>query len=388
MNKPYTLYLMWISYFSGKMQAYLRYKEVPHVCVAPKWGEILNLLYPNTGLMKVPVVQTPEGDWLADTTPMIDWFENKYPQGSVIPNDPLQQFFSRLLEDYADEWLWRPALHYRWSYREDAQALSHRFAETFLSDQPMPKAMTAWMARSRQKRIFVDGDGVTAKSRAHVEGIYLDTLERLEAILRLQPYLLGGKPSLADFGFFASMFRHFSQDPTPSRIMLERAPAVFEWVARLWNARHSTAQGEWAEPGTLPPGWLPILNDIGQAYLPYLHANALAFRQGHRHFDFECQGTQYRKLPVVEYRVWCREQLQLHYARIPDNARAAIDTQLQASGCLDPLLKDGGIESGLYSDTSPPLCKPRRVGSFEKVTRYFTGTHWHMPKLSGADKRT
>jgi len=39
-----------------------------------------------------------------------------------------------LVEDYADEWLWRPALHYRWSYATDKHALSRRFAETFLED--------------------------------------------------------------------------------------------------------------------------------------------------------------------------------------------------------------------------------------------------------------
>jgi glutathione S-transferase len=380
MNLPYTLYLMWISYFSGKMQAYLRYKEVPHVCVEPKWREILNVLYPNTGLMKVPVVRTPDGEWLADTTPMIDWFEQRFPAGGVIPDDPFQAFLSRLLEDYADEWLWRPALHYRWSYAEDAQALSHRFAETFLSDQPGPKAITAFLARSRQKRIFVAGDGVTPDTRTHVESIYLDTLDRLETIFRRQPYLLGGKPSLADFGFFASMFRHFSQDPTPSLIMQSRAPAVFEWVARLWNARHSAIQGDWVAAGTLPAGWQPILKDIGEAYLPYLHANAVAFREGRRYFDFAVQGVTYRRLPVVEYRVWCREQLQKHYAVVPENARAAIDDQLRSNGCLEPLLRDGRIESGLYAGLTPPVCQPRQVGMGEKISRYFTGTHWRMPK--------
>jgi hypothetical protein len=29
------------------------------------------------------------------------------------------------LEDDADEWLWRPALHYRWSYRADALLDDH-----------------------------------------------------------------------------------------------------------------------------------------------------------------------------------------------------------------------------------------------------------------------
>jgi glutathione S-transferase len=380
MHQPYTLYLMWISYFSGKMQAYLRYKEVPHECIELKWRGMLNVLFPNTGLMKVPVVRTPEGEWLADTTPMIDWFEQRFPAGPVTPPDPFQAFFSRLVEDYADEWLWRPALHYRWSYAQDAQALSHRFAETFLSDMPGPKAVTAWIARDRQLRHYVRGDGVTPETRAHVEGIYLNTLDRLEAIFRDQPFLLGAKPSLADFGFFASMFRHFSQDPTPSLIMQARAPAVFEWVARLWNTRHSTAKGEWVAPGTLPAGWQVILKDVGEAYLPYLHANAAAFRAGRRRFDLEVQGLCYHNLPVVGYRVWCREQLQKHYAAVPDSARAAVDQQLQASGCLEPLLRDGCIESGLYADVTPPVCKPRRIGPGEKISRYFTGTHWRMPR--------
>ena len=35
-TSPYTLYVFDISYFSGKMQAYLRYKEIPHDTIEPK----------------------------------------------------------------------------------------------------------------------------------------------------------------------------------------------------------------------------------------------------------------------------------------------------------------------------------------------------------------
>jgi glutathione S-transferase len=369
-----------ISYFSGKMQAYLRYKEIPHDTVEPKWGgELLNTIYPNTGLMKVPVVRTPDNEWLADSTPMIDWFEKKHPQGTVIPSDPLQTFFCRLLEDYADEWLWRPALHYRWSYAADAHALSRRFAETFLSDQPMPKAMTAAMLRERQHRIYVRGDGVTDETREHVESVYLNTLDRLQAIFEKQAFLLGDKPSLADFGFFASMFRHFSLDPTPSLIMQSRAPAVFEWVARLWNSKHSTTTGDWAAAGTLPSGWTPILRDIGEAYLPYLHANAVGWRDGRKTFDFAVQGVTYRNLPVVQYRVWCREQLQKHLEQVPADCRAAVEDVLQKVDALEPLLRDGRIESGLHTHSTPPLCTPRRISWNDKLVRFITGTHWHAP---------
>ncbi|HWU68000.1 MAG TPA: glutathione S-transferase [Stenotrophobium sp.] len=375
----YTLYVMYISYFSGKMQAYLRYKGVPHETVEPKWGgDLLKLIYPNTGLMKVPVVRTPEGQWLADSTPMIDWFEQRYPDASVIPQDPLQAFFCRLLEDYADEWLWRPALHYRWSYAEDAKALSHRFAETFLSEQPMPRSLSAAFIRQRQKLIYTAGDGVTPATRAHVESIYLDTLDRLQAIFTRQRFLLGDKPCLADFGFFASMFRHYSQDPTPSRIMQERAPAVFEWVARLWNSHG--ARGEWAPAGTLPPGWTPLLRDVGAAYLPYLHANAIAWREGRKTFDFSVQGVTYRKLPVVQYRVWCRERLQAHWQCVPDDARAAVECVLRDAGAWEPLFRDGVIASDLHDEDTPPLCRPRRVSWSDRLIRFINGTHWHAPR--------
>ncbi len=222
---------------------------------------------------------------------------------------------------------------------------------------------------------------MSAETRAHVESIYLNTLDRLEAILESQPYLLGGKPCLADFGFFASMFRHFSEDPTPRQIMQQRAPAVFAWVGRMWNAKHSTTAGAWVPAGTLPTGWQPILKDIGEAYLPYLHANAHAWRDGRRTFDLGIQGTRYRNLPVVQYRVWCRERLQTHLEALPAGVRTAVESTLAAHGCLAPLLKDGRIESRLHSG-SPPVCRPRRVGLLEKIGLYFTGTHWQVPRLN------
>lgn len=374
--EPYTLYVMYISYFSGKMQAYLRYKEIAHRTVELRWNEMLRVLLPNTGLMKVPAVRTPEGQWLADSTPMIDWFETRDPDSPVLPDDPALAFTCRLLEDYADEWLWRPALHYRWSYRADAHALSRRFAETFLSDMPGPAWLTAAIIRDRQRRIYVKGDGVTPATRAHVESVYLDTLDRLQAIFEKQDFLLGARPCLADFGFFASMFRHFSLDPTPSLIMQERAPAVYAWVARLWNARASQVGGEW--PRVIPENWSALLRDAAESYLPYLRANAQAFAQKQRRFDFEIDGVCYRALPVVQYRVWCLERLQRRYAELPDAARSAVAERLGAGGT--GILQAPLIASGLYQDVEPPVCRPRDVSSGEKLRRWFTGTHWHFPR--------
>jgi hypothetical protein len=180
------------------------------------------------------------------------------------------------------------------------------------------------------------------------------------------------------------MFRHGALDPTPSLIMLERAPAVSEWVARLWNSKHSTVRGEWLAAGEIPAGWQPILKDAGEAYLPYLHANAIAYREGRKRFDLEIQGVRYRNLNVSPYRVWCREQLQHHLAAVAPSAKPAVENTLQVAGCLEPLLRDGSVASQLYRDVTPPLCKPRKVGAVEKLALYFSGTtHWFRPGTPG-----
>lgn len=288
-----------------------------------------------TGARQMPALELPDGRWLTDTTPIIEWFEGERPEPRVIPVDPLQAFASRLVEDYADEWMWRPALHYRWSYAGDAGLLSRRIVAELLGPIPLPSALKRLAIRARQRRRYVRGDGVTAATREHVEGVYLRTLDQLSAILSQRPFLLGDAPTLADFGFFASMFRHFSLDPTPAAIMLERAPAVYEWVARMWNARGSA--GPSGLHSGVPADWGPLLGEIGSAYLPYLAENARSWKKRQAHFDVEIQGVRYRRLPTSRYRVWCLERLRAHFQALTEPAAAQARGLLEQHRCWEPL---------------------------------------------------
>jgi hypothetical protein len=255
----------------------------------------------------------------------------------VIPHDPVLRFFSHLLEDYAEEWLWRPAMHYRWSYLPDRLHLSRKIVDELMGSVPTPGFIKRMLIRRRQLGEYVKRDGVDANTWNHVESIYLNTLDRLEAVFSDRPYLLGDQPTLGDFGFFASMFRHFSQDPTASDIMRLRAPGVFAWQARLWNARASTTGGDLVS--ALPADLNPILQDIGDGYLPYLNANALAWQQGLQRFDPIVQGVQYRAVPVSQYRVWCLEQQQAHARAVPPEAQATVRGILDSQGCWSPLFE-------------------------------------------------
>ena len=342
-----------ISYYTGKFEGYLRYKEIPYrlVTFSPK---VSRRLQRETGAAQIPAVELPDGRFMTDTTPMIDWFETHHPESAVIPRDPLQAFVSRLVEDYAEEWLWRPAMHFRWSYRQDALLLSRKIADELLGGIPLPGfAKRLRDATEGNGGFYVLRDGVTRETWDHVEASYFATLDRLSDIFATRAFLLGDIPTLADFGFFASMFRHFSQDPTPAEIMRIRAPAVFEWQARLWNARASKTSGDLV-PG-VPKDWEPFLDDIGQAYLPYLCANAEGFAAGRSRHDATIQGVRYRNLPVSQYRVWCLERLRAHFEALPDETRAQARALLERHACWEPLWRTPNLESRHDPDGQVPF---------------------------------
>lgn len=341
-----------ISYYTGKLEGYLRYKEIPYEFV-PLSPWRTRRVRQQTGASQMPAVELPDGRFMTDTTPMIAWFEAQHPEPPVIPRDPLLAFASRLLEDYAEEWLWRPAMHYRWSYRTDRLHLSRKIVDELLPGVPLPGFVKRELIRRRQRGFYVRGDGVSRETWDHVESIYLKSLAQLEAIFRSRPYLLGELPTLADFGFFASMFRHFAQDPTASELMRERAPGVFEWQARLWNARSSRMRG--ALLSTVPDDWSPILREIGEAYLPFLNANAEAWKAGQRRFDAEIQGVRYRRMPVSQYRVWCLEQLRAHFEALPAAARVEARALLEKHGCWRPLFLVEAPSSGYDPDGRLPF---------------------------------
>lgn len=347
-----------LSYFTGKFEAYLRFKEIPHARIELS-SRLFRKIASRTGVAQMPAVELPDGRWMTDTSPMIAWLETQYPSPAVIPDDPLQAFFSHLLEDYADEWLWRPALHYRWSFQPDARLMSERIAREMLHDVPLPLFVRKQMVYRRQLRKYVAGDGITKQTRGHVETVYLRALDHLQAILSTRPFLLGGRPTLADFGFYGSMFRHFGLDPTPSRIMRDRAPAVYEWVARMWNAHACELSGATLLEG-VPEDWLALLSDAGQTYLPYLSANADAFAARRKAFDVRIEGALYR-LPVHRYRVWCLEQLQARYHALVEPVRSAAKTILERTGCWQPLWSARHTQSGYDPEKRAPFLAPGLV---------------------------
>ena len=313
-----------ISYYTGKFETYLRYRGIPYESfpTVPHNQKLLDAV----GIVQMPVVQLANGRWMTDTTPMIAWLEGQQADASIYPSDPVLNFIALLIEDYADEWLWRSAMHYRWTYR-----ISRQYAAEFLYNElikgvplirgkfSLPRFAGINLLKRRQYFGFVRGDGVAASTRDHVDGTYLAALDRMQAILARRPFLLGDTPTIADFGMMAPMFRHFSQDPTPAEIMRERAPNVYEWVARMWTIKPNESAANLITGVDQSLG--AFLDEICETHFEQQRQNADAYSRGQKRFDMTIQGTVYKSVPSSRYRVWCLEQMRAAWMQLePEDA--------------------------------------------------------------------
>lgn len=332
---PVTVYGSSISYFTGKLENYFRVKGIPYQLQALTARHHAAMIKEKTGSTQMPAVELADGRWLSDSTPIIQWFETEFPSPAVMPGDPLQRFFSLLLEDYADEWLWRPAMHYRWHYRQGAQFASSHLVNEIAADVPAPAFIKRQIITRRQRAGYTTGDGITSDQVPGLEAIFLRTLGQLEAIFQERPFLLGERPSLADIGFSGPFFRHFGLDPVPAQIMRQRAPAVWEWAARLWNTRLEDCPGSLQQG--IPADWGPVLDEIGRQYLPYLCANVEAVQKGRKRFDVDIDGVRYRGARWSKYRVWCLQQLRDHFKALESTDQEAARKLLDQYGCWEPL---------------------------------------------------
>jgi glutathione S-transferase len=251
---------------------------------------------------------------MSDTTPIIQHLEREHPSPGVIPSNQVLRFIALLLEDYADEWLWRPAMHYRWSYSHDRELLSSIIVDELLNHIPIPRFVKRQVIQRRQRGGFVIGDGVRSETWDHVEAGYFAALDNMTSMLEGRPFLLGNTPSVADFGFMGPMLRHFSQDPTPADLMRDRAPAVYAWVARVWNAGPATDPPAFVD--SIPKDCASMLREVCETHLLQLAANADAFESGDRRFSMTVQGCEYTHMPVSRYRVACLERLRETYAAL------------------------------------------------------------------------
>lgn len=241
MSKPYLHYAWDLSFYSGKTRAYLRYKGIPHVEKTVRLWHFASIKR-KTGAEVMPVVVTPQGEWLQDTSHIIDVLEQRHPQAPVVPDTPCQKLAAYLLEAWGDEFWLPPAMHYRWNFAENYTTLFRReggdnllpFAPRFLKNKVVDRVAATL-------RGFLKGIGVVPQQLAAIERWTPPMLDALDAHFAVYPYLLGSKPCIGDFGLVGPLYAHLGRDPYPARELVGRRRHLAAWVLRLQQA--PTPQG-------------------------------------------------------------------------------------------------------------------------------------------------
>lgn len=319
------VYGLTASYFTQKLLCYLRAKGIAHEFHVMNMA-VFRRAGRKTGVLQMPAIEHADGTWETDSSQIIASREDAGIGPAIRPADPATAFASLLLEDYGDEHLWRPALYYRWAFMDDSILRSHHITREMLSDVRLPFTLKRRFLRLRQRRHYLAGDGVTPGNARAVEELYLSTLDALELVFKSRPFLLGARPSEADFGFFGPLYPHFACDPTPGAIMRERAPHVHLWVARML----ALAPEDFADapPHMFPPDDLsPIFKVLAGEYLPYLDLNDEAVRRSANFVHFNSQGAAFRVKPAP-YRAFCLAELRRRFAPLDATAKTRISELL------------------------------------------------------------
>jgi len=277
-NDRYTLWGSPLSAFSAKVRSYLIKKRIPYREMYPSHPDFGQRILPAIELFVIPVLETPEGEIVQDSTDIIDYLEARFPEPCFIPETPIQRTLASLLCAFGSEGMLQPSMHYRWSFLEQhgdyiraefgrAMSQSRDRAERDAMAQPSMAMMAAHLVHL----------GISETTIPAIEGAYIELLEVLEAHFMLYPYLLGGRPSMADFGFMVGLYAHLSRDPVPAALMKARAPNVYRWCERMNCANiddgeFPDAADAFLSADTLPETIEAVLTVVFKTWGPELQA--------------------------------------------------------------------------------------------------------------------
>lgn len=348
MTKPYTLYAWHLSYFSGKTRCYLRYKGIPYVEKAIDLYTFSVRIKNNTGAPVMPVVVTPEGEWIQDTSVIIDRLEQRFPQAPVIPATPVQRFASYVMEMWGDEW-WIPmAMHYRWSFPENYALFQREGGDALLPFFPRVLKNKAVAYAANAMRHHLPGVGVIREQFATLERWTEDMLDILDRHFATLPFLFGDKPSLGDFGLVGTMYGHLGRDPWPKQHLIAKRKHLRAWIDRMAEPAQP-GSGAFLAGDRIPNSLTPVYQSIFREFLPMLKGCLLEVQRalpqlapgkslprGLGQVEFPMGQGRYRRA-ALPYLLWMAQRTLDVYRGMSSAEQAVVEEWLRSLGGEDLL---------------------------------------------------
>ncbi len=342
MSKPYIHYAWQLSYFSGKTRSYLRYKNIPFIEKPIDFYTFSVRAKKHTNAAVMPIVVTPEGEWLQDTSHIIDRLEQRFTEAPVVPATPVQRMASYLIEAWADEWWLVVAMYTRWCHPENYPL--------FLNDAG--KGLLPWFPRFLQDRL---GAKAANQMRSHLPSLGLvpgqiemvaewtrNALDLLEQHFNKYPFLFGDKPSIGDFGLIGPLYAHLGRDPWSKRELIDTRPSVRAWVDRM--NKPQALSGKFMPGDTIPETLTPIFKMISLEFLPMVEGILREVKiaipkcppgkplpRGLGEVSFPMGNGSYRRA-AIPYILWMVQRILDMYRQMPPKDQADVRAWLRSVG--------------------------------------------------------
>lgn len=349
--------------YSYKVMTYMNYKGIPYKRMEANAKVSMEEIPRLVGQTIVPVMLSPQDEVLQDSTPIIEWLEERFPEKPVVPENSRLAFLMWLLEEFADEYMPRIHMHTRWGNEQNQQAVSHRIGRGLA--YAMPNATTNDLAvfmLSRQAG-FNKHLGLTDRVRENMDQQVLDLLALLDEHFLHYQFLLGDKPSMADFALYGSLKVHLYSDPNSKETMEVHGPRTCDWIetiTALGDTRGCVGQttfGDWTNLGAgVPKSLHKLLGFTAKKYIPFAYACAQASKNKSKTFDAQVCGLT-ETFSTHQYRVWSFEQLQNRYLQLQGDDKQFVDEALTEAGVLPLMMADGIVHSDLFDGFTPPIIK-------------------------------
>ncbi len=347
MQQKHILYGTEFSLYTGKVRAYLRYKGIAYEEKLSTLNVYRKVIIPQTGVRFIPVVQTPQGEFIQDTTDIIDTLEARFPERSVYPETPAQRLTALLFELMGDEWLLIPAMHYRWNFPEENEKfIMGEFGRIIAPWAPGLLRRIAGRQLAKNFSGMLPMLGITEKTIPAIEAGYEEFLGHLDAHFAQHSYLLGERASMGDFGLMAPLYAHLYRDPAPGKLMRRIAPNVTRWVERMNQPLPKI--GDWLADDAVPDTLLPILERQFAEQFPFLKATAGALKQWHEQHgqqklprslgthEFTLGETQGERA-LLPFSLWMAQRPAGYYAALAENEKPQARRLLARAGGEDAI---------------------------------------------------
>jgi glutathione S-transferase len=348
------------SLYTSKARSYLIKQGIPFENRAAGDPAFREEIVPQIGRWIIPVLKTTDGTIIQDGSEIIAHFEAAGPtRFPAIPATPLHRIIGLIFELFGGEGMLRPAMHYRWNFDDVNRAFLEQDFPISLAPAGADAEMqaTVFGMASNRMRAAMASFGVTAETIPAVEASYAEFLRRFNAHLKASPYLLGGRPSIGDYGLIAPLYAHLGRDPVPAQIMQRTAYRVWRWVERMHAPDHDSGeygplQDSLFENDGVPETLKHLLRFVAEDYLPEIEAfvaftntwlaahpgiasgtNGLT-RPGDRAIGqttFTWRGHAIT-VGVMPYRLYLLQKVQDAADEAAPDARAAIDALLGETG--------------------------------------------------------